>query len=40
MIEITNANDKLVQRFLGYFLRFVEKSAKLAKVYTLWLYGR
>lgn len=33
MIEISNANDKPVQRFLGYFLRSVEKSAKLAKVY-------
>ena len=33
MIEISNANDKPVQRFLGYFLRSVEKSVKLAKVY-------
>ena len=33
MIEISNANNKPVQRFLGYFLRSVEKSAKLAKVY-------
>ena len=33
MIEISNANNKPVQRFLGYFLRSVERSAKLAKVY-------
>ena len=33
MIEITSANDKPVQCFIGYFLRLVEKSAKLAKVY-------
>ena len=35
MIEISNGNNKPVQRFPGYFLRYVEKSAKLAKVYFI-----
>ena len=37
MIEISDANYKPAQRFLGCFLRSVEISAKLAKVY-IWLF--